>query len=511
MSKKTYIITKVIVVIVVCLVVGYASWLSLQKVGDVYLDETERAISEIKQNFLKTTVENIIREIDVTRELEANFYERIVDRRYETLSYEAHLSDNEFADYFINRFRGDADRQTGPDYWTALLWNAQGEILYDPSEVFRDDLPTTLGILKDDLHHFRTITHGEIRGLWGVRADLIELLTKEKITEKIRNLQFDGGSYIWINWVLDYNGGDNYAIRVIHPNLPETEGMYLSTETTDQHGNRPYLEELEGVKEYGELFFRYWFKKLGSEESSEKLTYAKLYTDYDWIIAMGIHIDDMQKYIAQTSAESEKVAFMLSLRLVFLLMGLVVAALGLVFMLEQFHLKATTTRLRYEMNKDPVTGVCSRRCGTNKLTASFEEFQITGLSPAIVLFDFDRFKAINDTYGHTVGDQVLKSVVDAVQRSIRVADEVIRWGGDEFVVILEGLEKGNVAAFCNKILKTVSSLEVVVADEVIRPSVSLGASYFHASDETFLDALRRADRAMYRGKQAGRNKVEVLL
>jgi cell division protein YceG involved in septum cleavage len=68
MSKKTYIITKVIVVIVVCLVVGYASWLSLQKVGDVYLDETERAISEIKQNFLKTTVENIIREIDVTRD-----------------------------------------------------------------------------------------------------------------------------------------------------------------------------------------------------------------------------------------------------------------------------------------------------------------------------------------------------------------------------------------------------------------------------------------------------------
>ncbi|NMA62237.1 MAG: diguanylate cyclase, partial [Firmicutes bacterium] len=303
MTKECYKITKIVLVIVVCFVIGYASWLSFRKVGDVYLDEMELTITGIKQDFLKNTVDNLIREIDVARELEANYYERVVDRRYETLSYEAHLTDEDFVAYFINRFRGDADRQTGPDYWTALLWNnISGEILYDPSGVFQGDLPSTIALLQTELRYFRTIDHGEVTGLWGVGSQLIEEHTQARVAEKIRNLEFDGGSYIWVNGVLNYDGGPDYAIRVVHPNFPETEGTYLSTETTDLKGNTPYLTELEGVKEHGELFFRYWFKKLHSDEISEKLTYARLYQDYDWIIAMGIHIDDMERYIAQTSS-----------------------------------------------------------------------------------------------------------------------------------------------------------------------------------------------------------------
>jgi len=111
---------------------------------------------------------------------------------------------------------------------------------------------------------------------------------KEEVAASIRNRRFSNESYIWINEVINYEGGDRYAIRRVHPNLPETEGTYLSTHAEDLAGNRPYEEELQGVKENGEHFFRYYFKKLNSEEIGEKITYAKLYKDFDWIITMGV-------------------------------------------------------------------------------------------------------------------------------------------------------------------------------------------------------------------------------
>ena len=90
--------------------------------------------------------------------------------------------------------------------------------------------------------------------------DKIKLIT----AEKIRRQRFDDDSYIWVSQILNYNGGDNYAIRIVHPNLPETEGSFLSTSTMNTRGNKPYLEELDGINKNGELFFSYYFKKLNS-------------------------------------------------------------------------------------------------------------------------------------------------------------------------------------------------------------------------------------------------------
>ena len=70
--------------------------------------------------------------------------------------------------------------------------------------------------------------------------------------------------------------------------MPLTEGMYLSTDTADSKGNLPYLTELEGIKKNGEIFFSYYFQEPGASHASEKITYAKLYPDFNWVIAMGI-------------------------------------------------------------------------------------------------------------------------------------------------------------------------------------------------------------------------------
>jgi len=110
----------------------------------------------------------------------------------------------------------------------------------------------------------------------------INKIVMNKVTPLIRNLRLVDNGYIWVNLIVNYDGGERYAIRKIHPNLPATEGTWLSTSMTDVKGNTPYLTELEGVKKNGDIFFDYYFKKFRTEDISHKLSYARLYKPFNW-------------------------------------------------------------------------------------------------------------------------------------------------------------------------------------------------------------------------------------
>lgn len=127
--------------------------------------------------------------------------------------------------------------------------------------------------------------------------DQIEKVVIERISTHIRNLRLIDDGYIWVNHIVNYEGGDNYAIRQIHPNFPETEGSWLSTETTDIKGNRPYEIELNGINNDGDLYFQYYFKKIDSDKISRKMAYAKLYKPYDWVVATGVYLDDVEQLV----------------------------------------------------------------------------------------------------------------------------------------------------------------------------------------------------------------------
>jgi signal transduction histidine kinase len=135
--------------------------------------------------------------------------------------------------------------------------------------------------------------------------DQMDKISVERISHRIRNLRLIDDGYIWVNRIVDYQGGENYAIRQIHPNLPETEGQWLSTNTTDIKGNRPYEVELNGVKKHGDLYFEYYFKKLNSDTIAHKMTYAKLYTPWDWIVATGVYLDDVDELIHKETRNME--------------------------------------------------------------------------------------------------------------------------------------------------------------------------------------------------------------
>ncbi len=116
---------------------------------------------------------------------------------------------------------------------------------------------------------------------------------KSEFDEIIRNLDFYKNQYFWVNEVINYEGGDNYAIRRIHQNLVNTEGCFLSTNTRDFNNKKPYLTELEGMIQNGELLQKYYFKNKVDDRIVEKLSYAKLYEPYNWIIATGIPLEDI--------------------------------------------------------------------------------------------------------------------------------------------------------------------------------------------------------------------------
>lgn len=479
---------------------------SHEKTKEIYLGETEKVILMLKKDFLSDTVNNLIMEIDSLREQKEAAYQLNTDARQRRFVEEYYVSEEEFAAFYEERFRGDQNQ----DLWTAVLINEDTDELLYASDHLKGDTPAQVEKeLEETLLSKGDVRKGSLRGIFGVSKIYVENQVKEEVAASIRNRRFSNDSYIWVNEVLNFEGGDRYAIRRVHPNLPETEGTYLSTHTEDLAGNRPYEEELQGVKENGEHFFSYYFKKLNSDEIAEKITYAKLYPDFDWIIAMGVHVDEVQAYTEKVTGDiegltSESVFQILAILLVILLSGLfLIQVLGKARMMENQR------TLLNEVNRDLLTGAETRRSGTKNLEKLFQEYQRSSGVTALMMLDIDRFKNINDTYGHDVGDEVLKKVTMTIHHMIRNTDHLIRWGGDEFVAVFPGMKVEYLREFGEKISIEVEKIHIESAGKPLKVTISMGLTVFRSEDKSYEDALKRADLALYESKNLGRNQVSV--
>ncbi|HHY25774.1 MAG TPA: diguanylate cyclase [Desulfitobacterium dehalogenans] len=507
--NRKYTLTSILISSILCFVMILFYLFSLDKIGLIYVGETQKTVYSLKKNFLANTIDNLISVIDHRREARAKSMEKLVGRTAVAINLKMGLADAEFNDFLISFFRDNPDYS----FMSVILWDmGENGATYDSQNLAGSTWEGTLNAVVPDLSAYTVLTHGERNILLGVGKTYVEELVKAEMADIIRNSRFEDNTYIWVNEILNYEGGPDYAIRRVHPNLPETEGTYLSTDMTDIQGNRPYLTELEGVKKDGELYFEYYFKELNSEKVSLKLTYAKLYKDYDWVIAMGVYQNDIQAYINQTTEKSHILASRLTLLLVLLFVVILFVSFSLVVLIEKIRYGKSRKMLESEMNQDSLTKAGNRRSGTHDLSRAFKEYQASGRSPGIMIFDFDFFKNINDQYGHSVGDLALIEVVKAIRGMIRSSDKIIRWGGDEFVVIFYGLQEKNAVAFGERILGMVSSLKIPVeGGEEISLSLSIGFSFFKETDGDFTDVVKRADKALYLSKSKGRNQVHLLL
>lgn len=158
---------------------------------------------------------------------------------------------------------------------------------------------------------------------------------------------------------------------------------------------------------------------------------------------------------------------------------------------------------------DGLTGLFNHRHIQIVLHEEFERAKRTGEPVTIIMFDLDHFKQVNDTYGHQVGDRVLRESAGILRGSAREIDKLGRYGGEEFIAILPGTDMGEGCIFAERVRRRLESHAFPLGDHPpIHMTISAGITTFpaHAASEP-ADLVRRADEALYSAKTAGRNRV----
>ena len=167
------------------------------------------------------------------------------------------------------------------------------------------------------------------------------------------------------------------------------------------------------------------------------------------------------------------------------------------------------SELRRSVRTDELTGIGNRGHLEGRLRALIAEYEQRPGEAAVVMVDIDRFKAVNDAHGHAVGDRVLRMVATTLRGNLRSGDAVGRWGGEEFVAILDGVHTtDDLRRVCDKLRTLVACSRLDVEDGSVAVTLSMGATLVRG-DDTPASVVARADELMYASKRAGRNLVTV--
>lgn len=169
-------------------------------------------------------------------------------------------------------------------------------------------------------------------------------------------------------------------------------------------------------------------------------------------------------------------------------------------------LQVKTRSLEVLTITDVLTGLGNRRLLNQQVREEIERInRYNAASFSLLLLDIDHFKKINDTYGHLVGDEVLKTLGELLKDSVRLTDSATRWGGEEFAVLLRNTPMFAAGEFADRLRCLISSTKF---PEDIGLTVSIGLGEYIASEKES-DFFHRIDRALYRAKHGGRNRVEI--
>lgn len=168
-------------------------------------------------------------------------------------------------------------------------------------------------------------------------------------------------------------------------------------------------------------------------------------------------------------------------------------------------LELETQELAHKVHIDALTGALNRQGLRNVLLKQLVAEDGNGFECAIMFIDIDHFKRINDGHGHSVGDAVLRHFAAAIQREIRVGDVLVRWGGEEFLVVCPNTDLDGAQVLGEKLRRCILGESWPAALAV---TASFGVAATHA-DENFSDAIDRADTALYQAKKRGRDRVEL--
>jgi len=170
-------------------------------------------------------------------------------------------------------------------------------------------------------------------------------------------------------------------------------------------------------------------------------------------------------------------------------------------------LSAAIKKLTQDNETDSLTGLFNRRTFLQKIENEAMRFKRNQKPFSILFGDIDLFKKINDTYGHAAGDAVLVNVSELLNTGKREIDQVARWGGEEFLILLPETDLNGAVLHGNKIRELISEKSITHEGQEIQVTMSFGASEYNDGSTQIEKTIDLADRRLYLAKESGRNKV----
>ena len=173
----------------------------------------------------------------------------------------------------------------------------------------------------------------------------------------------------------------------------------------------------------------------------------------------------------------------------------------------QLRLKELNAALDEAVRTDYLTGLMNRRAFFDRVRPELSRSRRHERSLCILMGDIDRFKTVNDQYGHDVGDMVLRETARTFASSLRSEDLKVRWGGEEFLALLPETDANGAAAAAEKLRSVIEQSAIDVAGSSVRVTISIGIAEERGDDPEA--AIRAADQALLEAKRTGRNRVVV--
>jgi len=326
--------------------------------------------------------------------------------------------------------------------------------------------------------------------------------------------------YVFVYQLHDMNGGDEFGTMLINPNRPDLIGKKISDKFKDAKGKMFRREMLKGIREKGESFVTYWYKRPGSEGLFAKLSYFKYYPEMNWIVAKGTYLEQLDIRIAKLQKNLKDqikktirflIYFLMATFLIFLFIGYIFSK-GINTLFEgykktqkeqQKELERVNKVLKIQATIDPLTKLNNRGYFNECLEKEINRCERYGSALSLIIFDIDKFKRINDTFGHVSGDEILKELSHLCGSTIRSSDILARWGGEEFVILVPENDRESSFTLAEKLRKRIEKHSFPIDSQV---TCSFGITKY-IEKEGPSKFTNRADKALYEAKHGGRNQV----
>jgi diguanylate cyclase (GGDEF)-like protein len=169
--------------------------------------------------------------------------------------------------------------------------------------------------------------------------------------------------------------------------------------------------------------------------------------------------------------------------------------------------KRLMEHLRENALRDPMTGLYNRRFLEDYVGALVNSSQRRKSPFSVLMLDLDFFKQVNDIHGHEAGDKVIKTVADLLIRSLRASDMAVRYGGEEFLLVLTDTTAETALRVAEKIRAEIEATKIPLPGGILCKTISIGVSEFPTDADTFWQVVKFADVALYKAKAGGRNRV----